>query len=523
MARNSVSIYQFADFNFDEFLKQFLFEISEHTTTYWKPQLPPDDLVRLGYKFTPEQYEQLVKEYNTVELIHHKAKRGAKSTEIIRCKLQYLQHLVIRRAHSKKDLGAFSLNSQILKAIIGDEYKTMLSILIKMGYLVHGDGRDGNNIGKYYFYEMGKYSTIYSLPEEVEFEKVVTSNARVLKYFIKESEQIQSYRETVLYPKIEERYSKDFLKSYKISLSKIRLIDIEGYEEFAEERIKSVTGNNIRKRKRKTRLYYDYIKEGLLEKEKHIHKIDTAGRIYHILTNAKREIKQYLNIAISADCKNSHPVLFNYFIFWSHNISRADAYTISSAMHLIDDASNIRESLSKFVAGNLLDLLKDDELKYIYETSTGQFWDNIVKKYPQHSRIEVKEKMFAQVFYSNNEEVEWYYKFGNEFKKQYPNVLKLIKAWKKKENKEWVDAYMNKQKMYFYKPEAALSIAMMNLEARIFGEILKRMYSKRWRAFHIHDCIIVPQTKSKNQPTRDEVISIMKDEYQVCGLRPTFA
>ena len=95
-------------------------------------------------------------------------------------------------------------------------------------------------------------------------------------------------------------------------------------------------------------------------------------------------------------------------------------------MHHIDDASNIRESLSKIVASNLLDSLQDDELKYIYETSTGQFWDNIVRKYPEYDRIEIKEKMFAQVFYSNSEKVEWYYKFGNEFQKQYPNA-KILK------------------------------------------------------------------------------------------------
>ena len=134
----------------------------------------------------------------------------------------------------------------------------------------------------------------------------------------------------------------------------------------------------------------------------------------------------------------------------------------------------------------------------------------------------VKEKMFAQVFYSNSEKVEWYYKFGNEFQKQYPNVMRFIKAWKMKENREWIDAYRDKYGLSSDRPEAALSVAMMNLEARIFTEVLKRMYSKRWRAFHIHDCIIVPQTTSKNQPIRYEVISIMKDVYKVCGLLPTF-
>ena len=496
MARNSVTLYQFADFNFDEFLKQFLFEISEHTTEDWsQPQTNPDDTL------------------SPCGIIYHKAKRGVKKPDIIRCKIQYLQHLVIRRAHSKKDLGAFHLSSQILRAIIGDEYKTMLSVLIRMGHLVHGDGKNGNSVGEYYYYQVGMYSTIYSLPENIGFEKVITSNARVLKYLQKECEQIQLYRQNVLQPLISNRFGPDFQKQYEISLSKIHIANKQGFQAFVEQRLEE---------KPEGRLYYEYIREGLEEKQKHIQKIDEAGRIYHILTNAKREVKQYLNIAISADCKNSHPMLFNFFIFRSHGINYEDAYQISLAMHSIENASQLRKSLSKLVASNLLDLFKYDELKYIYETSTGQFWDNIVKKFPEYDRAQVKEKMFAEVFYSKTHQVKGYQIFGRKFQKQFPNVMRLIKAWKKEENRAWIDAYMSKRNLSYSKPEAALSIAMMNLEARIFGEVLKRMYSKRWRAFHIHDCIIVPQTTSKNQPTRDEVISIMKDVYKVCGLLPTF-
>ena len=432
---------------------------------------------------------------------------------IIRCKIQYLQHLVIRRAHSKKDLGAFRLSSQILRAVIGDEYKTMLSVLIRMGHLVHGDGRNGNSVGEYYYYQVGMYSTIYSLPENIGFEKVTTSNARVFKYLQKECEQIQLYRQNVLQPLISNRFGPNFQKQYEISLSKIHIANKQGFQAFVEQRLEE---------KPEGRLYYEYIREGLEEKQKHIQKIDAAGRIYHILTNAKREVKQYLNIAISADCKNSHPMLFNFFIFRSHGINYEDAYQISLAMHSIENASQLRKSLSKLVASNLLDLFKYDELKYIYETSTGQFWDNIVKKFPEYDRAQVKDKMFAEVFYSKTHQVKGYQIFGRKFQKQFPNVMRLIKAWKKEENRAWIDAYMSKRNLSYSKPEAALSIAMMNLEARIFGEVLKRMYSKRWRAFHIHDCIIVPQTTGKNQPTRDEVISIMKDVYKVCGLLPTF-
>lgn len=496
MARNSVTLYQFADFNFDEFLKQFLFEISEHTTEDWsQPQTNPDDTL------------------SPCGIIYHKAKRGVKKPDIIRCKIQYLQHLVIRRAHSKKDLGAFHLSSQILRAVIGDEYKTMLSVLIRMGHLVHGDGKNGNSVGEYYYYQVGMYSTIYSLPENIGFEKVTTSNARVLKYLQKECEQIQLYRQNVLQPLISNRFGPDFQKQYEISLSKIHIANKQGFQAFVEQRLEE---------KPEGRLYYEYIREGLEEKQKHIQKIDEAGRIYHILTNAKREVKQYLNIAISADCKNSHPMLFNFFIFRSHGINYEDAYQISLAMHSIENASQLRKSLSKLIASNLLDLFKYDELKYIYETSTGQFWDNIVKKFPEYDRAQVKEKMFAEVFYSKTHQVKGYQIFGRKFQKQFPNVMRLIKAWKKEENRAWIDAYMSKRNLSYSKPEAALSIAMMNLEARIFGEVLKRMYSKRWRAFHIHDCIIVPQTTGKNQPTRDEVIGIMRDVYKECGLLPTF-
>ena len=78
----------------------------------------------LGYKFTPEEYEQRVKEYNTIDLIYHKAKRGVKAPDVIRCKVQYLQHIIIRRANSKKDLESFRLNSQITQTS-----RTLLSSL----------------------------------------------------------------------------------------------------------------------------------------------------------------------------------------------------------------------------------------------------------------------------------------------------------------------------------------------------------------------------------------------------------
>lgn len=101
-------------------------------------------------------------------------------------------------------------------------------------------------------------------------------------------------------------------------------------------------------------------------------------------------------------------------------------------------------------------------IKYIYETSTGQFGDNIVREFSEYNRTEVKEKMFAEVFYGNSHQVKHYQSFARRFQKQFPNVMRHIKSWKKEENRGWIDAYMNKHGFSSDKPEAALSVAIMN-------------------------------------------------------------
>ena len=63
----------------------------------------------------------------------------------------------------------------------------------------------------------------------------------------------------------------------------------------------------------------------------------------------------------------------------------------------------------------------------------------------------------------------------------------------------------------------------MDLEARIFTTILKRLYAKRWNAIHIHDCIVIPKDGNANHPTEAQVRSVMEDVYKDFGLSPTVA
>ena len=54
------------------------------------------------------------------------------------------------------------------------------------------------------------------------------------------------------------------------------------------------------------------------------------------LQSYKRDLKQFTNIDYSIDCKNSHPLLFNYFIFSNKDISIELSYLISSILYKIN-------------------------------------------------------------------------------------------------------------------------------------------------------------------------------------------
>lgn len=519
-------LYQFKIFDFDTFIKKYLYEISEHTeaqlTEYARWQIQKG-------KMTPDMVVAV--DDGTFSEVTIKAKRGVKDEIKIKWKVQYLQDIIIRRASTKKH-GAFSLNSKILKTVIGDEYKVMLDVLRDMGYLILGDGKNGQSVNKYYYYEWGGYSTIYSIPEDKEVETIKVTNIKIQSYIEKTSELISQLRIKQIYPEIDRRYGKDFRETYEKSLCCIKIEKTKELEEYIPTAIqlhkeKEEEENKKRKRKKKKSKsmiehYYRYVLAELSKKIKQIQRIDNAGRIYHILTNADRNIKRFLNIDISADCKNSHPLLFNYFIFKWRGISLEDAYTISSIMHGVRKISDVRETCCSIVEKSVINKLSNDELEYIYLTSNGLLWDKVMEKHPDVDRKEVKEKMFAEVFYSNSRKTRGWQEYAKEFRQQFPNILKFVKYWKHKKLPSDIQAYLEGQNLYVSKPTTSLSIAMMNLEAQIFTEILRRIYSKRWKAIHVHDCIIIPQTKSKNKPTKEDILKIMMDVYKEYGLSPTF-
>ena len=133
-------------------------------------------------------------------------------------------------------------------------------------------------------------------------------------------------------------------------------------------------------------------------------------------------------------------------------------------------------------------MFEKDELLYLWKTTIGRFWDDILDEHINegYDRAEIKEKVFAEVFYSKTPRIAWK-EFAKEFKHQYPNVYDLILKWKEPLNHDDLKTCLlnyNKavqlgDKILATNPETALPNVMMSLESDIFRDILKSLYRKR--------------------------------------------
>ena len=508
-ANDEITLYQFKGFDMEQYVALYRDSVCEKDITEYQAFVPMADY-RYEHHLIDEEEWQIQKaqeeELAKGEIVHREAKRGVyKSFDRIVEKCVYLQDAIIRR-HNAKESNYFSLNATILKSVLGNDYRRMLTVLFDMKYI---------RVGKDYC--EGKHSRYFALCC-TDFEKVTSKNKTIISYKEKAKVEFDKMKAITL-KEVSSRYGDTFTENYLKSLRKIHLKDEEGFNQYISSKIvenpQSVP-------------YYDYVKRSLSDKEKSIDKIDSSGRIYHCLTNLERELKTYLNIDFTLDCRNSHPLLFNYFLFYYYGISPVVAYKITlSLLSLPVDESihNVGQYFNNYLQNNHLRIapFANDELYYIYLTSKGELWNDIAARHPEMTRDEVKVKMFQEVFYSNTEYAYEWKEYAVEFQKQFPTVYNRIGCWKSAKRMPFVKKYMDDHHLSVDRTSTSLSISMMNLEAQIFTEILKRLYRKRWNAVHIHDCIVIPEDDNKNHPTREQVKEIMEEVYREYGLCPSFA
>lgn len=442
-----------------------------------------------------------------------KGLKGTKKPERIKEKCLYFLDALIRECFRFSPDGEgreCSLNADILKKVIGDDYKAIIQTLCEMCLLSFGS------------YISGEQSRLYIISDNVEFKVVEVVSPKIYNYKKKSKEEIDKFNEYKTYPLVKIIYGEKFLMNYINSLKAIRIEDEDGFNKYQKEMIRDNSLSSV---------YFRYVYSELLKTKKDIYKIDYysgANRLYHILTNLKKELKPFLNISFSLDAANSQPLLFVLLILEYYGIKKENYYKLlnyfSSIKEEVYSCHYDSDFLYKYLKINYIDFsffakIEPDVLWYMFLSSTGQLWDWLSNA-SGRERDELKTKMFQEVFYSNK---SWVYKnqeLAILFRNYFPSVLKLIQRWKMKKMPDDIKTYIEQHNIK-PKKNGYLAIAMQQLESKIMGTILTKLYNKRYKAVNIHDCIVIPKTRGK-QPSREEVISIMNDVYASYGLVATF-
>ena len=433
----------------------------------------------------------------------------------------YLVHTIAYRqaTNREENIEGASIQYAILQRTIGEDVYELLRSLQQLSY-IEIDGK----------YIVGTSSKHYKVLDNITTTHC--SNHTIKKYINKTKELLKdAVLKRMTTPEFRAEYGDFFAETYIKNLNKFKIKDENGFNKYINEQIA------IQPTKES---YYNFIKESFKNDFK-IFSIDYNNRIYHILTSLERELKQFINIRFSLDCKNSHPVLFNYFIFNYKEIDIETSYLISYILYSIDNSlisSNNHYDIEKLcnilinnnIEKSIIAKFTPDELLYIYKTTKGLFWDDILTEHQGegYDRAEIKQKMFAEVFYSKTPKIAWK-EFAKEFKAQYPNVYGLIERWKEPLKHDDLKncllarnkAVLLDGKAYTKDQETALPNIMMDLESEIFREVLKSLYRKRIPAVHIHDAVVIPDTRA--QVDVKKVESVMRDVYMKFGLHPTFS
>lgn len=405
-------------------------------------------------------------------------------------RIRFIIHVLAKRCSSNK-YGWTNLNATKLQQTIGKDYKKILKTLEHMDVI---------NIDNSYF--EGVRSKAYQLTE-----KYIGKVGRGLIFH----NTIKEYRDT-----LDELLEEEYIKFYQLLSEEDKYIydnynrilkNLElKYPDKAIEYINTRSYMNSYQQ-----MYYENILDKYIQHDNNefrISSIDNNKRLYSILSSTPKPLKDFLNIKFSIDIKNSHPLLFNYFIYEYYNFIDKDIINYILNNYQYVGSSRCINKINKYIEScknAKTDKLPKDVIKYIYSTSKGEFWDDFTELFKSDGlqRNDVKVTLFREVFYSKSK-TTLHKKFAKTFKKIYPTVYKLINQHKPDENR------------------TKLSHEMMALESEIFHKILTNLYKKRGcDALSIHDAIVILDTNKTYQYAPDKIEEVMMKIYEEYNLFTT--
>lgn len=449
---------------------------------------------------------------NFIEIPKEGRKKKKANWNILLPKYKFLCHNIIARCSGIK--GGASFNASILEKVLGEYYSVMLFTLAQCQYIGIGT------------YKVGEKSRTIWL-RNPSIGKETTTNKKIISYNKKMKELVKD-----LYKPL----SKDLFKPYSKALKTLILNKDEAikatnkkYSSFPNKE------GNLTEEEREEQEEYTWRISRIQTFEYTIPKEDENGRIYHYLTNFPKDLLPYTNIQYELDASNCHPMLLCLLLIYFYNISNIKINNInynitpsSIYIHYLMDFLHkaFTDSELKELKKNRGDSIPTDVEKYIQRTFQGRFWDDFVDKFPKVPRGEVKQVMFAEVFYSydnviyvRDEKVKdrfktkYAKKYAKAFRDDYPNVWKLIGQLKNIGRKR-LGENPNDEKNSFF------PCLMMRLEATIFREILSRCYDRGYtNIINIHDAICVIENDMLDYSS-DDLKSIMLEVFGEYGLYP---
>lgn len=417
-------------------------------------------------------------------------------------KYEFFIHNLISRQISS-DNGIAYLSSTILQAVFDKDYKLMKRTLIALGVIQSDE-----------YYDIGTKSYGYYL--SYDYRSKIKTERKPLYYPYKPyvdtmNEQLRKM-EKQTEVSARQNLTDGFYHDYLSSLQLLKLSNPQEASQFIDIHFSK---DNYSK------AYYIYTLSLYTHQPKYTIQVPNTrdNRIYHVLTSTPRNLKYFLNLKYSIDIHNSHPLLFTKYLLDSYNIPlsyRKEITSLIREIYLSNKVYNVRVKLYNKLKQNGIDYpqIKDiplDVIKYIYLTSSGKFWDEVI---PQlHSpedgkyniiRQDVKVIMFAQVFYGKNLTSRGQ-EYAKIFAKQFPSVYKVILSFKRGLEKE---------------ARTVLTHNLMALESKLFREALKRLFDLGYKVVSIHDAIVVLDVKENKACTPELVKGILTDVYAEEGLVP---
>ena len=417
-------------------------------------------------------------------------------------KYEFFIHNLISRQISS-DNGIAYLSSTILQAVFDKDYKLMKRTLIALGVIQSDE-----------YYDIGTKSYGFFLSDD--FRSKIKIEQKPIYYPYKpyvdtlneQLHRMEKQTEVSARQNLTDGFYNDYLSSLQI----LKLSNPQEASHFIDIHF---SNDNYSK------AYYLHTLSQYTHHHKYTIQVPNTrdNRIYHVLTSTPRNLKYFLNLKYSIDIHNSHPLLFSKYLLDAYDIPlsyRKEITSLIREIYLSNKVYNVRVKLYNKLKQNGIDYpkIKDiplDVIKYIYLTSSGRFWDEIIPqlKSPEDGkyniiRQDVKVIMFAQVFYGKNLTSRGQ-EYAKIFAKRFPNVYKVILSFKRGLEKE---------------ARTVLTHNLMALESKLFREALKRLFDLGYKVVSIHDAIVVLDVKENKACTPELVKGILTDVYAEEGLVP---